>query len=323
MADSLQWIESVLESSDGLVSVQDVLARWGAKRRGYKVVEEIEREAASLGYSFSPRLVDVPLDGQVKLVEIAAEDDVAEGDEPQLRMKVGWIPTAFCEVVSINSSATFAEAQSLMVAHDYSQLAVFDGQRGRKGAITWESIAQARLRSAEARLADAVDWNVPQIGPEDDLLPLIGRIIEAGFALVVSSDRLVQGIVTTADLSAQFELVAKPFLVIGEVERSLRLLIDSTFEASELESEKDQRDSSRTVGSASDMTLGEQKRLLERPANYERLDTWVPRSVFVDQMTNFVRVRNEVMHFSPDPQDDDDLQAILSFQRLVEEIQGR
>ena len=47
-------------------------------------------------------------------------------------------------------------AVSLMLRDDYSQLAVMSGRHTIEGAVTWQSIAEAKLRSSQAKLADSI-----------------------------------------------------------------------------------------------------------------------------------------------------------------------
>lgn len=83
-------------------------------------------------------------------------------------------------------------------------------------------------------------------------------------------DGIYSGIVTTADLSNQFAVLANPFLLAGEIERRLRRIVDRCFGVGDLQGIKDADDVFRTIESAADLTLGEFQRLLQDPLSRAR-----------------------------------------------------
>lgn len=109
------------------------------------------------------------------------------------------------------------------------------------------------------------------VGVEDDLLPHVPRIIEAGYVFVRAQDRTVSGIITTTDLSSNFLTLAEPFLLIGEVERKLRQIVAANFALEEVQSAKDERDESRKIESVEDLTLGEIIRMFESKERWVKI----------------------------------------------------
>jgi hypothetical protein len=111
----------------------------------------------------------------------------------------------------------------------------------------------------------------------------------------------------------QFQTLAGPFLVIGEIERRLRLTLSNHFSVVELAEVRNPEDTSRTIDSVNDLTLGETLRMLENPDNWDRLSWPVDRAEFVNALNEVKTIRNEVMHFSPDPLSSDQEQALTNF----------
>ncbi|WP_154676339.1 CBS domain-containing protein [Amycolatopsis benzoatilytica] len=229
--------------------------------------------------------------------EIAEEADLAL---PDVEMRVGQVRSANVDVVSVSRDDSLEKARTLMMRHDFSQLAVMSGKRDLLGAVTWESIVDALLRSPEATVRDAMR-SAEVVPVEDNLLGRVQLIMDKGFVFVRAKDRTIQGIVTTTDLSQQFADLATPYFILGEIEQRLRRKIDDKFSSEEIASTKDQNDADREIKSAADLTLGECARLLEAPANWERIDWRITRSIFIELLHKIRQVRNEVMHFSPDP----------------------
>jgi hypothetical protein len=59
--------------------------------------------------------------------------------------------------------------------------------------------------------------------------------------------------------------------------------------------------------------MGEYIRLLENPENWGRLTLRIDRASFVDQLQAVRRVRNDIMHFDPDPLGGGDLLKLRQF----------
>ncbi len=212
----------------------------------------------------------------------------------------------------VRPEQTLLEATSTMMRHDYSQLAVMSGSRTLNGAVSWESIGKARVRGENPTLAVATVPTSP-VTIDTDLISQVPRIIEDGFVFVTNQQREISGIITTADLSDQFASVANPFFLIGEVERRLRRAVTRRFSADDLRGAQDSNDSGREVNSAEDMTMGELARLLEAEDRFVRLGWAVDRTVFVDALHEVRVIRNDVMHFSPDPLAPEQLQTLHCF----------
>ena len=313
------------------LTVRELIAHWGAKRRGVWVVDRIEEDLAAKGLTTEPLFADAWIDGPVRVVAVsraeAGGDDSAiqraEGASPSdldISLRVGSLPSANTAVVSVPPDATLTLAQSLMLRYDYSQLAVMSGERELRGAISWESIAQAQLRDPRCSLARALIRTEP-VELDDDLLSLIPRIVSSGFVFVRASDRRLSGIVTMADLSLEFSSLATPFFLLGEIERRLRRKIDQCFESGELERLRDSTDSNREVAAASDLTFGEYGRLIQSPENWARLGWAVDRNTFNAALDEVRQIRNEVMHFSPDQLEGwqvDSLKNFIRWLRILE-----
>src|SRR2546429_676360 len=61
------------------------------------------------------------------------------------------------------------------------------------------------------------------------------------------------------------------------------------------------KDVDRKVKSASNLTFGEYIELLQQPANWQSIGYNLSRKTFIAEMIEVRKIRNEVMHFHPDP----------------------
>ena len=319
------------------LSIRSLLQYWDAKRRGYVITEEIKRDLAAAGLVTHPPFAEGWIDSFVTLVPVtSAALDPNEVDAPssdvavvssavasfQVSLRVSSLASANGGVEFVRLDDSLERAQTLMMGKDYSQLAVQSGPRDLRGAISWDSIAQAKIRKSDASLRDAI-FTPEVVGLHDDLLARIPMIVDANFAFVQAPDRQICGIVTTADLSLEFVTLAKPFFLLAEVERRLRRIIDNHFTSEEIAVIVDPDDSQRSAASASDLTLGEFVRLLEEPSRWSRLKWALDRAIFIADLNDIRSIRNEIMHFSPDPLDEEQIRKVELFLRMLRRLDHR
>jgi CBS domain-containing protein len=313
------------------ISIRDLIGRWGYQRRGYWVANGIDSDLERAGLVTEPDFKQGWIDADVTLVprrlvppqDKSAENGSASSDAVELVVTtgevgliVGSLRSASQPVCSVPPDATLLQAQTLMMKNDFSQLAVLSSSRDLRGAITWESIAQANMRKPQPEVKDCIT-EADVVRFEDDLVQRIPQIVRAGYVFVQKTDRTISGIVTTADLSEEFGKRSTPFFLVGEVERRLRRAVDRAFSASELNEIRDPTDSSRDVESASDLTIGEYQRLLENPERWTKLGWQAERSIFIETLDAIRKIRNEVLHFSPDPPEEHDIHNLRSFIRWL------
>ena len=312
--------------------IRELLARWGHKRRGTWVVNGISRDLKKAGLVTEPDFTQGWIDAVVTLVPrrliksrevsidskpeaaVAAEEELPVPGE--VTLIVGSLRSASQPVCSVALDSTLLQAQSLMMKNDFSQLAVMSDKRNLRGAVTWESVAKTSMRTAKPQIRDCV---IPAelVRFEDDLIQHIPQIVRSGYVFVQRSDRTVSGIVTTADLSEEFGRRATPFFLIGEIERRLRRAVDHIFTSAELAQIRDPRDTARDVESAADLTIGEYIRLLENPSHWTKTAWQAERSIFIEALQSVREIRNEVLHFSPDPLDEEQIGELRSFIRWL------
>ena len=109
-------------------------------------------------------------------------------------------------------------------------------------------------------------------------------------------------------------------MLLNEIEVRLRIAIGGAFTVKELASVKDPSDT-KAVSTVDDLSLGELTRLLDPAKHWERLEWRLDRKEFLAALQRVRRIRNEVMHFSPDPLRTDDLQALRAFLDCLRTIQ--
>lgn len=223
--------------------------------------------------------------------------------------------------ISIEPDATITEAVTMMLRNDFSQLPVMTNERQVKGIISWKTLGSRLALRKECKYVREAMERPREVSGDDSIFEAILLLQQSDCVLVRDSTHKISAILTAYDISSTFRQLAEPFLILGEIENHIRLLVNGHFTKEELSSVRDPNDSSRQVESVADLTLGECVRLLENPTNWERLDLLVHRGTFIRDLDQVRRIRNDVMHFDPEGISEDDLRTLREFGAFLERVQ--
>ncbi|MFJ1952714.1 CBS domain-containing protein [Streptomyces microflavus] len=327
------------------LTVRDLLGWWGASRRGYLISEQIASELTNHGLSTVPDFAAVGIDDRVTLTGPSVDSADAETAEPKATMgqaeprttgaptpattsgdeeedkgepiqgqTVGNLPSALRGVVSVTSSASFEEAFTKMQLNGYSQLPVLNGTRNLQGAVTWESIAQARYQDSQAPFSQAI-VKAHDVSYADHLIDVLPYLEQHGFLLVRDQTKQIAGIITIADVAAEYGATARPFLLIGDLDRQLRRVISEGLDLQEVITPCDP-DKLRNITSFSQMSYGDYQQVLSNQQQWDRLGWPLDRKAFVTRLDELREVRNELMHFNDKDKAGDD--AIPKLRNMIE-----
>jgi restriction system protein len=321
------------EASNALrLTIRELLACWNATRRTPAVVDQIETVLAEQGLTTRPPFTDGWLDNEIEIVPVGEEpleagpltfaravpdaDDVSEF--PALALRVGVLRPSSQGVERVQPDDDIRIAQSKMVARNFSQLAVIDGDGVLHGAVSWESIGMAAIAGPVTTVAEALS-PARVVNHNEDLLEQIEEIFRRGYVFVRGPNRTVSGIVTAADLTNQFGDLARPFVLIEEAERRLRRRADEVFTRAEIAAVARRK----AVTSAADLTIGNYHYLLREPVSWLRFTWTLDHAFFMEQLDKVRIIRNELMHFSPDPLTSEQLGCLEGFVRMLRTVNPR
>ncbi|MFE9252382.1 CBS domain-containing protein [Streptomyces sp. NPDC007088] len=225
-------------------------------------------------------------------VDKKSEDE----DEPIQGQTVGNLRSALGGVTSVKSSASFEEAFTKMRLNGYSQLPVLNGTRSLQGAVTWESMALARYTDAGAPFARAV-VRAHAVSYADHLIDVLPHLEQFGFVLVKNQTNEIAGIVTIADVAVEYGATARPFLLIGDLDRQLRRIISEGLDLADVIALCD-ADGRRGLTSFGHLSFGDYQRVLSNQEQWDKLGWPLDRKSFTDCLNELREVRNELMHFN-------------------------
>jgi len=304
------YIRGLLEEA-GLVTVPDFEATYLDAEITFQLApEKVESES-----------VNAVVDQEAKLPD-QAEITVSTASFADPTYRISKLAAANRIPVSVKPDSSLAEAVTLMMMNDFSQLPVMVNDREVKGMVSWQSIGtRLALRQTPKWVREAMG-PYAEVSSEASIFAAIPIIVEQGYALVRSAtDKRVVGIITTSDLSLQFQQLSEPFLLLGEIENHIRRIIGARFKCEDLAAAKDETDTDRMVKSVADLTFGEYKRLLEEPSRWTSLKLGLDRAEFIKVLERVRVIRNDVMHFDPDGIEEGSLAVLRDFAKFLRALQ--
>jgi predicted transcriptional regulator len=328
------------------ITVRQLLQWFGHQRRGNWVVQEIRNSLENTNLVTEPDFETAWLDAEItfharpvrtkkKPATEAVADPSADAVGAPTESILSWVardptyrlsklPAANQTIVSIKPSGTLAEAATILMARNFSQLPVMTNERDVKGMLTWKTIGAHLAFNGTSAAATAQELMEAhhEISAQRSLFDAIDTIVTHQYVLVRGEDRRVTGIITASDLSLQFRTLAEPFLLLSEIENMVRSLISTHFPPSQLAEARDPAATGREVASVSDLTFGEYVRLLDHPERWSKLKLSVDRTTFCVDLDRMRRIRNDVMHFDPDGVPADDLERLREFTNFLKELQA-
>jgi len=305
-------------------TVRTFLLWFGAERRGYNVVRHVRGALKRHGLATTPDFEYTWLDGPVSFTTAPAGDAQAVRQpgtataDPTFR--IGRLDAANKTPLFVKPDASLAQAVTVMLTNDFSQLPVMTGPRELKGMVSWKTIgSRLALKRPCVNVRDAME-PAQVVSVDESLFDAIAKIASHDYVLVQASDKTYAGIVTASDFNFQFQALAEPFLLIGEIENGLRRILHQKFSLKELEEAKAPGDDGRTIESPSDLTLGEYVRLIEPEKRWKKLKIEIDRVEFLLRLNRVREVRNDVMHFDPDGLNPEDLVFLREFAQFLRRL---
>jgi CBS domain-containing protein len=348
-SERLEHIAQTLRAGEESPSVRlRTFLKWfGAFRRGswivYSIRSALKRASlitmpdfnsvdinASIRFALAPKVVEVSgsaaghstvIADAVLITEQESPSPVSIGiGDPTYRLSK--LDAAQNKPLSIAPDKPLADAITLMLSNDYSQLPVMTTERTVKGIISWRSVgARLALGKGGPFVRDFMD-EAFEIGADRSLFAALATIIQQDYVLVRDAEGKISGIVTTADLSWQFQQLTEPFLLLGEIENHVRRLMDGKYTKDELATAKDPGDTEREIADVSDLSFGEYVRFLQHATSWTKLGLPIERSLFVADLDAVRLIRNEVMHFDPDPLPPEALQTLRRVAKFLGALQS-
>jgi CBS domain-containing protein len=317
-ADGRAWLKQVRELAEDeptTIKVSDLLHMWGQERRTASAVAHIEGDLADRGLRTDQDVLSVPIDAEIRIGAAATRPRRF----PPTGLTLGAVLPPGQTLRTVHQDETLGAAITLMHLHGFAQLPVMSGRK-LKGAVTWESMALALHTKPNARLRDAF---VPAHSrPEHThLLDVLQDLSNDGFVLVEDVTGTPAGIVTPFDVAVAYDAFATPFSLIGDLDRQLRAAIDESMDWDDVLTVLDP-DGRRGLENLDQFSFGDYLRVFENEGLWRQLGWRIDRGVFRERLEEVRSVRNDVMHFNPDPPPDGTVEMLRRMHELIRYLQG-
>jgi hypothetical protein len=312
------------------------LLKWaGARRRGPYVVQGIRQSLDDNGLETYPDFEAAYVDSRISFqkvpdaVQVRAEEvPLREASAPQPEQLppdpaflVSRLKAFEGDVPHLAPTDPLELATTRLLADGVDALPVMTGLRSPKGVISWRSIGRRlALERSAGTVADFMDRHV-EVEMTDELSTLVELVSVHGFVLVrsKSQNNEIVGSITAGELAGHLDLLDRPFRVIGEIERWLRLLVERHLDGV---AAADPEDVAAADRSAPNLTLGECQRWLEEDEHWAAVGMPLDRSEFISRLDKVRSIRNSIMHFNTDAIDED-LETLGRFARLLQAVVQR
>lgn len=317
----LEWIDAPirLKLKDGVAVKQDALSKNRTAPTPAESMGEILLEGTPSAVKQAEEQTEsAPTSAQPESSSVADEADGSIADDPTYR--IGSLPAANKKLVTVNRSDSLVKAVTLMLQYDFAQLPVMQGERKVEGVVTWRAIGSKLALGTKCVSVGDCREDARIIDSNRTLFDAIPTIVEYGYVLVRAGDNRITGIVTASDLSLQFQALAEPFLLLREIELHVRQLLNGKLSDPDFQLLDAPNPITRAPKTIADLAFGEYVRLLQHPKVWPKLHVKIDGGVLTSLLEEVRQIRNDVMHFDPDPMTDDELSTLKRAVNLLQQL---
>ena len=222
--------------------------------------------------------------------------------------------------IRIKRDDNISKAYHLMWKNDFSQLPVMNNDRDILGIINWKTIAKGFIKQKELKtVKDYMCDEYQLIDYNTSIFEAIKLVVKKEVVFIKDNEGNIKGPITPSDLNEEFLEQMEPFILLEQIEYSIRLILHNKITLNDLRKSVDVKDENRKIDSISDMTFGEYIRVIEKPEHWEALKLRLDRAVFIKQLQNVRNIRNSVMHFNIDKISKDDLKELRDISNFLKD----
>lgn len=296
----------------------DLLLRLnGNTRRGKNVNSSIQALLKERGLVCTPQIEVADYYGSVV---VSDPRDLVDQREAIAAMPISAFHGDYPELIYAGKDMAAKKVETLMIKDDFSQIPVLSQDRKTLyGVVTWQSLArfQGDLRTAKA--SDVTVQGQQVVASSDDFLNLVDAIVEKDFVLYRDPDGAIAGIVTSSDLAQAFNEMSGIYILLGEVEDRLRVLLDRSPLPTLQRHLEPNRQSMKNFRGATDMMFGEYLRALNDPEVWHATGIDLDQEVCMKLLRAVKQERNKAMHFNSEV-DTESLEAVRQVLRILRGI---
>ena len=299
------------------ITPKKLLEHFGTSRRKTHVKWWIDKGLRELKLKTEPDYKTAYLYGEIQL---KSYKDATEQEDFVQRIRL--LDAANRKPKSVTKNDSIEKAMTLMMINDFSQLPVMNDPSSRRvdGMISWHSIGWTTAKGKKVtKVQDCMKTDCTIISYDTPILEAIHVIKENEVVLVQKLGQTISGLLTVTDIADEFFELAEPFLLIGQIETTIRVLLEDKFNSEEL-SEVKHGDDDRDISSVSDLTFSEYIQLMRKGDNWTKIEIPLDKDEFTKKLDEVREIRNDVMHFSSDDLDPDQQNTLKLTAQFLKEV---
>jgi len=317
MTQELEYMVNEIKSDHTktfTMTAREFIGKFGFCRRTSGNCAYIDNYLRQQELTVEPKYDEVWIDSEIILQHKPLAQTRCQQD-PVVRIKV--IEAANRPPVYVKNDDTLQKAITLMQLYDYSQLPVSTGSlRNVCGYISWKSIVNSISRGETSGIVkDYKVGEVRKLSCDTPILEAIYEVFKNDFVLVEDNTHNVTGIITTTDISQQFLINTQSYILLSEIEKQIRQLLNDKLLLEDLKQACQEQ--GRTVNSIDDLTFGEYIHLMQKEKNWKKLNCNIDKVTFLEELDIVRQIRNDIMHFEPEGISDEQNERLIAIARLL------
>lgn len=285
-------------------SARSLLSLFGYSRRGYLVCKEIDEALNHYSLKTEPYWVETWIDEEVTIspAEKTTGNSIAISKSVDTIKRIKLLNEANKEPIYVTPNTKIEAAITLMLYNKCSQLPVSSNGLFEKdiiGYISWKTIAINKICGLGGdKVSDYLVKEKCILPSDTPILKALESIHKHDFILV-SDNHKICGIITTAQMSTTYKTLTDKFLLIEQIERQVRTILNGKFTVDEINDIIKKEEGAEPITSIDDLSFGQYIRIIEAEPNWEKLDLKFDKKFITKKLNNVRELRNDIMHFDP------------------------
>lgn len=287
-------------------SARSLLSLFGYSRRGYLVCQEINNALKEYSLKTEPYWADIWIDEEVTIspAEKTTGNSIAISKSVDTIKRIKLLNEANEEPKFTNLDDKIEKATTSMQLHGYSQLPVSNNGHLQVhsivGYISWKTIAIKNIHGKGGDFVrDYLERDICILPSDTPILKALEDIHKHGFILVSNNKKRICGMITTTQMSSTYKTLTDKFLLIEQIERQVRAILNGKFTLGEINDIIKKEQGAQEVNSIDELTFGQYLRIIEGNENWKKLNLKFDKKIIIEKLTAVKNLRNDIMHFDP------------------------
>lgn len=313
------------------IQTRNINEFYGVSRRGFRVIEKVNSLLEKHELVMEPDFASANIYGHVEIKPkptITLNSELKKPKYLDAIPRIGTIKSSDLnnsedselKLIYVRKETPLQEVISLMLLHNFSQIPILSSKKDVYGLISWKSIGRALALGKNCNsVADCYE-SVEVINHDEPLFKVVKIVLEKEVVLVRDFKNEISGIVTATDVGEQFLILSEPFLLIEQIENFIRIILKDKLTYDDINKVLDLSKIEKEIKHLSDMNFGHYVRIFENENLFKKIELKIDRVMLHKMLIDVNKVRNEVMHFSPEAMDENDLINLRRTQNFLQQV---